>query len=116
MDGRRACEAVKTISNLPWVDIATTLRIGRFGIRFPVGSEIFLFSHSSSRPALVLNQPPIHWLPGSVPQVNRPNREADCCIASSVGVQNDCSYIFAHPKRLHEDPRFLGYDAVNEAI
>ena len=85
-------------------------------VRIQVGSEIFLFSQPSSRQTLGINQPPIHCVPGSVPQVNRPRREVDRSFMSSVEVQNDCSYTFVHPKRLHEDFRFLGYDAVNEAI
>jgi hypothetical protein len=52
----------------------------------------FLFS-TSSRPALGLIQPPIHWVPGALsPEVKRPGREADHSHPASAEVKKTWIY------------------------
>ena len=97
-------------------DIATTLRTGRSGVRVQVGSEIFLFSKTFSRPAVGPSRPTNHWVPGSVSRVNRPRRVVDRSLMSSAEVKNEWSYTSFPPIRLHEDPRLLGCGDVNEAV
>jgi hypothetical protein len=48
------------------VGVATRLRARQTRVRIPVETMIFLLSETS-RPALGITQPPIHWAPGFFP-------------------------------------------------
>jgi hypothetical protein len=68
------------------VSIATGCGLGRPGIDFRQGQEIFVYS-TASRPALRPSQSPIQWVPGALsPGVKRLGREADHPPPSSAEV------------------------------
>jgi len=58
------------------IGIIPSLRRGRSGVEFRQGQAIFVFS-SSSIPALGPTQPSFQWVPGLIPGIKLPERDAD---------------------------------------
>jgi len=62
------------------------------GVRFPAGRRCILFA-TSSRPVLVLTQPPVHWLPAALSRrVKRSERETDPSPPSNAEFKNAWGY------------------------
>jgi hypothetical protein len=61
----------------------------------------FLFI-TASRPSLEPTQPPIQWISRTfIPDIERPEREADHSPPTSAKVKNSWSYTSTPPLRLH---------------
>jgi hypothetical protein len=68
--------------------MAARLRAGQLGFDLQQGQEICLFA-IAARPAVVLTQPPVQWLPWALPTgVKRQGREGDHSPPTSAEVTN----------------------------
>jgi hypothetical protein len=63
------------------------------GFECQYGQEIFLFFRMS-RPAVLPSQPPIQWVLGFFPGVERPGREVNHSPPSSDDVKNEWSFTY----------------------